>query len=246
MKGFLFTSEPFNPYLFSTRRSIVTDFSRGIAIILMVLFHLCFDLQHFSLVSIDIYHGDAWRFFRYTIISIFLLCVGVSLHLAYHHHFIAAKIFRRLTLLGTASAAITLVSLLLFPKSWIYFGILHFILLASLIGLLFVRLPRLALLLGISIIVLWNLGYLSISPLYAMTREPLHLPVRSEDLVPFIPWFGAVLIGIYTGSTRLVQLPLPYKPVVLYTAFAGRHALLLYLVHQVLLFPLIYLVSLLK
>lgn len=207
----------------------------------MVIFHLCFNLQHFKFIDINIYSSPFWHYFRYTILSIFLLCVGISLYLANKNNINYEKVLKRFALLFIASLAITLVTYFIFPNTWIYFGVLHFIALASIFGLLFVAIPRTSLFLGIVIILAWNLDIISMHWLYDFTREIIDLPRRTEDLVPFTPWFGVVLIGIYIGVKEAFIFNIKQYPVVKTVALFGKHSLFIYLVHQPILFGSIFL-----
>ena len=71
----------------------------------------------------------------------------------------------------------------------------------------------------------------------------------SVDYTPIIPWFGVILLGISAGHVLvpqkglLVRLPKPWKassPVGVLT-FLGRRSLIIYLLHQPLLFGCLYL-----
>jgi uncharacterized membrane protein len=75
-----------------------------------------------------------------------------------------------------------------------------------------------------------------------MTHKP-----ATEDYVPLLPWFGVVLAGICAANVLLQKgrmerlngvLPAGSAPVRL-LAFSGRHSLLIYLLHQPVLFGLI-------
>ena len=58
------------------------------------------------------------------------------------------------------------------------------------------------------------------------------------DYFPIFPWFGLYLIGMsmgsifYPGGKRKGELKPPHIPVVPVICFAGRHSLLIYLIHQ--------------
>ena len=54
------------------------DLVRGIAILMMILFHTVFDLYFFRILPLDIYSGF-WRYFAFATASLFLLIVGISL-----------------------------------------------------------------------------------------------------------------------------------------------------------------------
>ena len=59
-------------------RFIEIDAARGIAILMMVLFHTLFDISFFSIAPINVLTGF-WRYFAYATATLFLLIVGVSL-----------------------------------------------------------------------------------------------------------------------------------------------------------------------
>lgn len=235
----------------SGRRLASVDLARGVAIALMLAYHFCFDLNYFSLVSFDLYRDPFWLHARTVIVTLFLLLVGVSLSLAHAQGIRWPAVHRRSVQLVAAAAVVSAGSYLLFPRSYIFFGVLHFIALASLLALPFVRRQRLALVGGVGL--LW-LGLGVTSPLF---DQPLlnwvglmsHKPV-TEDYVPLLPWLGVVLLGVYLGG-RLAALPAT-SPLLRWRAgsspvsvlvWAGRHSLLLYLLHQPLLLGLLSLVA---
>ena len=232
------------------KRVVGLDIFRGWAIVLMVAYHSCYDLNHFRYIHVDLDRDPLFVYGRYLIVSMFLLSVGMSLYLSHTPAIRWSRMRKRTLLLGAASAIITVVTALQFPHSWVYFGILHFILVASWVGLFFLSSPALALTMAISILLgsLW--GWLDVHWLFELLKAPLHLPTRyTEDVVRFFPWFGAVLLGIamagYGLHRRLFVLPLFSADHRLhrYLAFAGRHALIIYLLHQPLLFGIFSLLS---
>ncbi len=228
------------------------DVLRGVAIALMVYFHFSYDLTHFGYTDSDFYHDPYWLHLRTFIVSLFLLLVGVSLVLATRHGIDRKRFLRRLGMLVFFSLLISINSYFMFPGRTIYIGILHFIALATVLGLLFVRQYWLSLFLGIGIIAL-DLVYQShffnqpwIHWVGLMTHKP-----ATEDYVPLIPWFGVVLIGIFAGQTLLRNKALQQQvarpmdnPLTNGLALAGRHSLLIYLVHQPILFGTLWLIGL--
>ena len=231
-----------------TNRFQLIDILRGVAIVLMVLYHFCYDLTYFRLASFDFSHDPFWLNLRTLIVSLFLGLVGVSLVLATEHGLNLQRYFKRLGLLVLFALAITLTSYYMFPGRTIVFGILHLIAFASVAGLLFVRWPLLSLLVGLGLISL-NLVYEHrffdypwTHWLGLMTRKP-----ATEDYVPVVPWFGVVLIGIFLG--HLLQHRPGWQFIRTFhttaapgrgLALAGRHSLLIYMVHQPILFGLIW------
>ena len=127
----------------------VVDQLRGLAIVLMIYFHFSYDLAHFGFTGSDFYHDAYWLNLRTIIVSLFLFVVGISLVLATRKGVHFRPFARRVGILLLFSVIITLNSYFMFPGRTIIIGILHFILLASLLGLLFLRFYYLNLFFGI-------------------------------------------------------------------------------------------------
>ena len=155
---------------------------------------------------------------------------------------------RRLAMIVAAAGAITLMSWYADPDSTIWFGILHCIALSSVLGLAFLRMP-VALLLAAALAGV-AAPLLFASPVFnapAWLWLGLASEVRpSNDYVPLLPWFAAVLVGIATGRLALRWRPrerwaqwragrLPLRAL----AFFGRHSLGVYLLHQPVLMGLV-------
>jgi uncharacterized membrane protein len=220
------------------KRSFELDFFRGLAMVMMAIFHFMFDLKNFRFIDVTFTHGPL-KMWQLSILSLFVLVSGVSLYLAYHQSINWKKFRKRMLLLGGSALLITITTMFVFPKSWIYFGVLHFMFFASIIGLLFVRIPTISLVLGIAIVVAYQIEifkFLSLHELYVIVKEPLSLPGRSEDLVRFFPWFGVFLIGIYLGKMELFSVKIGENRVTLAIAKLGNYALAFYLIHQPILF----------
>lgn len=224
------------------------DLLRGVAIALMVAYHFCFDLNYYGWAQFDFNHDPFWLGFRASILSLFLALVGISLTLASRGGFNPGRYWRRLGWLAAAATAVSLSSWLMFPDSWIFFGVLHFILLASLLGPLFLRFYWLNLGLGALLLLIGNsvqqpfFDQPALQWIGLMTHKPI-----TEDYVPLLPWFGVVLIGLFLG--KLSQSSDQGKrwstwhsehPLARLLALAGRHGLPIYLAHQPLLLGLLW------
>lgn len=231
------------------RRLMSIDVARGGALAMMIAYHFTFDINLFAKLGLDFNHDPLWLGLRAFIVSLFLLLVGVSQSIVHRQGFDRMRYLRRLVMLILCAGLVTLGSKMLFPTSYIFFGILHFIVLASLLGLVTVRFYHVNLFSGIFLILLGNLyshaGFdqPALQWVGLMTHKPL-----TEDYVPLLPWFGAVQIGQYLGQA-LYRLPAgmrirgwssTVRPLRLF-ALGGRHSLLIYMVHQPVLLGLLYL-----
>lgn len=230
------------------QRLLHIDLLRGIAIALMVAYHFCYDLSYFGYASFDFQTDPFWLHTRTLILSLFLLLVGVSLVLSTRQGLRLRPYLRRLGILIACAALISLASSLMFGSRWIFFGVLHFIALASVLGVLFVRVPWLALPLGIGLIILdqsFSHAYFDQPGLQwigLMTHKP-----ATEDYVPLIPWFGVVLIGIGLAKAFVRTPPwlmrLNAAPLARLLQHAGRHSLPIYMLHQPLLIGALWLIA---
>lgn len=221
-------------------RILALDLYRALGIVLMVLFHFSYDLHHFGFSSIDTTKSEFFIYFRTFIVTIFMSAVGMSLYVVYTKAFNPKKYYKRLLVLGLAATLISLVTFFIFPHTWIYFGVLHMIFIASLIGPFFVKKPNVSGALGLLIIGLYLLDF-RMSPLFEILQAPLHLPPgHTEDLAPFIPWFGVVLVGIFFMHHRVFEiLKVSENRFTNKLGFLGRHSLAIYLAHQPVLFAVL-------
>jgi len=218
----------------------IIDAARGAALIAMAIYHFTWDLEFFGYVERGLTAVGGWKIFARCIASSFLFLVGVSLYLAHRNGVRWPGFWRRWIMVAVSAAVITIGTWFATPDTFIFFGILHQIALASLLGLLFLNAPVALIVLAAAIVIgmplvarstvfdhpaLWWVGLSAVNP-------------RSNDYVPLFPWFGAVLIGIAAAKAavaadftqRLAQLrPGRWtKPL----SFLGRHSLAFYLIHQ--------------
>ena len=136
------------------QRYLIIDVLRGLAIAMMFHYHFSFDLNHFSFIQQDFYRDPFWVNYRTVIVSLFLTLVGVSLSLATRRSFNPKSYFRRLGMLVFFAALVSIASYIQFADRMIFFGILHFIAVASVLGLAFTRFYWTNLILGTGLIIL--------------------------------------------------------------------------------------------
>lgn len=215
----------------------LVDQLRGIAVVLMFIFHFGYDLVIFGLLEPASEHSWFWWWLPRTIVTLFLFTTGLSLYLAHGKELKLKKFLGRLIKLTLCALAISVVTYLLFPDHWVYFGTLHSIALCSVLALPALRHPTLGALLGITLFVLDRLQWLVI-PWFT-------LPHASMDYIPPFPWVSATLLGVAAATFPFwFTWRLPGR---LGRALSvlGKHSLVIYLLHQPIFFGILKLYSLL-
>ncbi|MBM3085543.1 DUF1624 domain-containing protein [Chelatococcus daeguensis] len=245
-------ASPGNAGIHGHSRLLGIDLARGIALLAMAVYHGAWDASHLGLTSVDVVNDPGWRLFARAIAASFLLLVGFSLVLAHGSRIRWQAFLRRLAVIVAAAAAITIVTFFAFPQSYIFFGILHCIALSSLLALPFLRLPpAVAAAAGIAVVAAPGLVASPLFDLPALAFVGLgtQVPV-SNDYVPLFPWFGPVLLGMAAGRlavdrnlTAWLQTSRTPGLAGRLIAWTGRHSLAFYLVHQPVLFGLMFLAA---
>jgi uncharacterized membrane protein len=236
------------------RRLAWLDIARGLALLAMTSYHFMWDLTTFGYLEPG-FPSTGWpRIYARVIASTFLFLVGFSLVLAHGDRIRWRGFWKRWIIIVGAALLVTVASYFAIPHGLIHFGILHAIAAASLIGLIFLRVPWPAtFVVAIAVFV---------APQFLRSdafNEPWFWwiglstqPRQSFDYVPLLPWLAAVLSGIAVARLPFVvsylrQFESGEKPLGRLKsalAFLGRHSLVFYLVHQPVLISILYGVSL--
>lgn len=231
------------------------DTLRGVAIVMMVIFHLMWDLVSFDITPDVVLYAGFWKYFQRTTAITFLLLVGVSLTVSYRRanaqqaagKALFPKFFWRGLRIFGIGMGFTLFGWLS-GFGYVHFGILHLIGTAIILAypLLAYRWLNVALWL-----IFYGLGgpiryiYLSHNWLdWLGLHTRLYAPL---DYFPLIPWFGVVLLGVAIGNTvygptgRIIALPdladwLPARLL----QWLGKHSLIIYVIHQPILLAILF------
>ena len=219
------------------------DALRAVAIVWMAAFHFGFDLNYFGLLQPPHnFHRDAlWTTQRVCIVSLFVFCAGLSQAVALQAlqggPRFAPAFWRRWAQVAGCAVLVSAGSALMFPRTWIQFGVLHGIAVMLILcrlaaplrawllplGALCVMLPR-----GLKLPLF---DHPALSWIGLVTRLPV-----TEDYVPVLPWLGVMLWGLAAGQWLLqhrravlsAPLPAALQPL----AVLGRWSLSFYMLHQ--------------
>ena len=215
------------------------DALRGVAIVWMALFHFCFDLNHFGMLTPkqNFYTDSFWTEQRTAIVSLFLFTAGLSQAVALDAAQGWPRFWRRWAQIAGCAVLVSAGSALMFPKGWISFGILHGIALMLIGARVAAPLRGWLWPLGLALVLLPQ--FFS-HPLFdtrwtnwvgLVTRKPV-----TEDFAPLLPWLGVMLWGLAAGQWLLARrrdvLTGPVARSAQGLALLGRWSLTFYMLHQ--------------
>ncbi|EQC52053.1 PF07786 family protein [Bacteriovorax sp. DB6_IX] len=198
----------------------------------MVFFHFFYDLNVYRFVSIDFQREPFWFYLPRLIVTLFLFSVGVSLALAHRDGIKRIPYLKRLAKIGIGAIIITISTYFMFPKSWVYFGTLHCIFFVTIFITPLRHFPKVSLILALIILSLEAIGH--DIPFWIMDHA-------SMDYIPLFPWIAVGLIGIFAKSMNVHRIAMPNNRFTRLFIVPGRHAFIIYIIHQPILFSCVYL-----
>ena len=235
-------------WLMKSQRFDTLDALRGLAMVWMTAFHFGFDLKQFGYIKQDFYRDPLWTWQRTLIVSLFLFCAGLGQAIAVAQGQSWPRFWRRWAQVLVCALLVTLGSWLMYPNSFIYFGVLHGMALMLIIARLTARWGRWLWLLGAAAIAIQFVAAYALQTMATaqlidifnapqlnwlgfITRKPI-----TEDYVPLLPWLGVMWWGVAVGTwlsnhatERLsARLPAALEPL----ALLGRWSLTYYMLHQ--------------
>ena len=226
-----------------SERILWIDVVRGISILAMITFHFAFDLMYFGFAKSNLIYQPDWRLFERMIAFSFLFIAGLSLFITHGSSINWKSFIRRYGVTAVCAALISIVTYILFNVDMIRFGILHAIAVSGLISLLLLKLNSLSLTLLAFLILLINLlipqplqGNYFWQWLIYTTETP-----NSLDYRPIIPWITPFILGMasYQLFKRWGLLETRNGTVhreLAILSWLGRNSLIIYLIHQPILF----------
>ena len=238
------------------RRIGLVDELRGLAALCMIFYHGAYDLIYFFGTDASLFVSPwMWALQKFICIT-FILTAGISSRLTQSN-------FKRAALTLLCAMVVTGFTYLIMPSQIVRFGVLHLLgvsmLLYALFGWLLSKMPwgigallSLILLAAATPVTRGYFGFGSVQfPLSAALREnPYLFPLGlippgffSSDYFPLLPWFFLFLLGTYLAvPIKRGNLPhFVYRTKLPRLARIGQNTLWIYMLHQPVLYALIWL-----
>lgn len=230
------------------------DYLRALAIVLMIAYHLAYDLREYTGMNIN-YQGPFWHAEGKLSALLFIFLSGLS------SGFSRKPLQRGITIF-LFGMGITLATYLFIRPEYIRFGILHFLGLAMIFSPFLKRSP-----VWLLIIIALISAYIGFQAEITLVQVPYLFPLgfryngfQSVDYYPLFPYLSVTILGIiffkfiYAKELENPNSTLPVMPkkVLLLNRFNTRiieglsnNSLAIYLVHQPVILASIYLFRLL-
>ena len=237
-------------------RYALLDELRGLDLVSMMLYHACWDLVFLFGVQMNWYAATPGHLWQQSICWVFILLSGFCVPLGHH------TLRRGATVFG-AGVLVTAVTLLFMPEERVIFGVLTFLGAAMLLtGILEPLLKKVPPAVGLAVAaVLFALTYhaadhyLGIGALRLALPESLYANYLtaffgfypegffSTDYFALLPWIFLFWAGYFghrsIGRARMEPLRRSVCPPL---GWMGRHSLVLYLLHQPVIFGVLWVI----
>ena len=214
------------------QRIALLDLWRTVALFCMIGYHLCYDLVYFDMQNAGFLQQIPVRLLYYTSAYPFIFIAGASCCLSHDNLRRGFRVFCCGLLVSAAGIMV---------HNPIQFGILHFLGSAMILYSVFQRqverIPqRIAPILWIALFAVTKywVDHVTVQTHWLWLFGFQYEGFYSADYVPFLPWSFLFLLGIWFGGMlqrhrthRLLNIRCPN-----WLTWPGRHTLLLYLLHQ--------------
>ena len=216
----------------------------------MVIYHFFWDLGYFQFIDLKEVTQGLPFLLAQIIGASFIIISGISIRIASLSNNFPKKFLKRLIVLVLICSLITSITFVLDKKSFIFFGILHFLVACSVLGLLFVKIKKnylffilfvCCLAISISDIKFDLPGYFSWLGL--SSKVPL-----TNDFYPLFPWVSFYFFGLWISEPLRIYLTKKSKNHVAHypkligiykgVQLLGRNSLTVYILHQPIFFSL--------
>ncbi len=226
------------------------DVLRGISVSAMIVYHFFWDLGYFKFIELENITRGLPLLCAQCIGASFIVISGISFRLAIQSNNFIIKFLKRLLVLVLICSLITSITFFLDKTSFIFFGILHFLVACSLLGLLLIRIMNsyiLFFLFFCSLVVSTSDITFNLPSHFSWIGFNSKVPI-TNDFYPLFPWVSFYFFGLWVSEpvkTYLMHRNSSFgnnypKIDIIYKGFQflGRNSLTVYILHQPIFFSL--------
>lgn len=238
------------------QRWYLLDNIRGVCIILVVLYHVLYNLSEEFGGNYAFFRSYGMDTFRDSFVAVLVLLAGISCSFSRSNIKRGVKTF-------LCGMVITVVTAAVMPSSIIIFGILHFFGIAMLFyGVFGKTIEKVPLVIGFPVCLLlfaftyrlaygfvgfldvWKIPALKVPHNLFLFLLGFDVPVFSVDYYPLMPWLFMFLAGVFLGRFfKEGKAPSVFKlNLIPPLGFIGRHTLIIYMLHQPIIYGVMYLI----
>ena len=233
-------------------RFLLLDITRGICVLAMIVYHFCWDLGYFGFIDLRLITQGFGLFIAQLIGSSFITIAGISSRILSLSDSFKQKFLKRFFKLVFISAVISIATFMLNRNSFIFFGILHFLSVCSLISLILIYVKSnfhlFLIFLCAAIISISGITF-NLPIMLSWLGFNKDIPV-TNDFYPLFPWITFYFFGFWLGkiiyekiNQRANGYSMPIKKINIFFKFfeyMGQKALVIYILHQPILFSLFF------
>lgn len=214
------------------KRIFEIDLLRTIAILLMISFHIVYDLNTFAGFNIS-YTSKTWFLVGKISLLLFIFLSGISSTLSKNVIKNGLKVF-------CFGLMISIITYILFKKDYIRFGVLHFLGLCMIIYPLLKKIKKnmLLILAILSLMLGFYFENITLNTWLFIPIGILYNGFSTLDYVPLFPYISLYILGILAGKAfynekkSLLKLEYDFS----FIRSISKNSLLIYILHQ----PIIY------
>ena len=231
-------------------RFFLLDVSRGVSVLAMICYHFYWDLGYFGFIDLGTVIQGVGLLAAQVIGVSFITIAGISGRVLTFSKNFKAKFSKRIVRLIILSVLVSIATFLMDKNNFIFFGILHFLTICSIISLILVNVTKSYLLFLFFMLV----GILSLSSITFDLPTILSWlgfnknPPITNDFYPLFPWLTFYLLGFWAGQIIInrksrfrentsVLYPINNK-LFKFLEYVGKNSLIIYIFHQPILFSL--------
>ncbi len=183
-------------------RIFLLDITRGICVLAMIAYHFCWDLGYFGFIDLRSVTQGLGLLIAQLIGLSFITIAGISSRLLALSDSFKKKFLKRLFKLVFISLVISTATFMLNKHSFIFFGILHFLSVCSIISLLLIKIQNnvyLMLIFFSSAIISASGITFNLPFMLSWIGFNKEIPL-TNDFYPLFPWITFYFFGFWFGK----------------------------------------------